>query len=401
MIEYVVVGNLETTGYYALGIPVIFGVLIVELNLERRQFSLAETISNLSAGLGTLVIGLFVGPGVYALWSWAYRGFAVLDWHGVWWRWPIALLVSDFCYYVHHRAGHRFAFLWAIHGVHHQHEYLNSTVGLRLEWLADLSTVVFFSLMPLLGFDPYTGFLTVSLLSLYTLTTHAPSLKIPGFGVLVTASSHGAHHSRDARYEGKNYGAMFTFWDRLFGTYKPHDWAQPLRVDVPTICRVHDGVSAQFSLMRELFADVRNASSLREAFWLLAGRPIHERPGAPVPRDESRLARQARIYLTADFAATTLLATWLLWARDSNPFAVKLGGAALVIWSLRAVGGHFDGRPRALEESALRWLAALALAAAVASFSPVFAVLLAAGSVAGLFALAVLKENLGGSAVPT
>ena len=32
------------------------------------------------------------------------------------------------------------------------------------------------------------------------------------------------HHSNDPRYYGKNLGARFIFWDRLFGTYlKPEE----------------------------------------------------------------------------------------------------------------------------------------------------------------------------------
>lgn len=390
--------RLETTGYYALGIPLIGAVLAYEVWRARESVSFAEAISNLSAGLGTLVIGIFVGPVVYALWDFAYSNLGAFDWGTAWWRWPVALLLSDLCYYTHHRAGHRFAFLWAIHGVHHQHEYLNSTVGLRLEWLADLSTVVFFSVMPLAGFDPFTGFVTVSVLSAYTLTTHAPALSIPGFGILVNAASHGAHHSRDARYSGYNFGAMFTFWDRAFGTYRPHDLSQPLHVDAPTVSRMHDGVAAQWSLLVELLEDVRRARTWRERLHLLVRRPGQDgRDGRIVPRNEAALTPGAKAYLLADFLAIVAFATWLLWIRADNSLAVRLAGAAWVIGSLRAVGGLLDGRPRALQESAARWLFGLALSVGLASQGPVVSGFLAVSAAAGLGWLLALRGQLSAS----
>ena len=58
--------DLDTLSWYALGIPVYLLVVCLEIWLSRRRgvqaFGFAEGISNLSAGLGTLVIGLFAGP---------------------------------------------------------------------------------------------------------------------------------------------------------------------------------------------------------------------------------------------------------------------------------------------------------------------------------------------------
>ena len=37
--------------------------------------------------------------------------------------------------------------------------------------------------------------------------------------VIVTPHMHKAHHSRDQRETDSNYANIFSFWDRLFGTY--------------------------------------------------------------------------------------------------------------------------------------------------------------------------------------
>lgn len=41
--------------------------------------------------------------------------------------------------------------------------------------------------------------------------------------VLVTPSVHGVHHASDEKYLDKNYGDMFTFWDRIFGTFQEEE----------------------------------------------------------------------------------------------------------------------------------------------------------------------------------
>jgi sterol desaturase/sphingolipid hydroxylase (fatty acid hydroxylase superfamily) len=374
--------ELETTAWYALGIPLFAAVIALEVFVGRRRgtrwVSFAETLSNLSAGLGTLVIGLFVGPLVLRLYEYGYS-LRVVDWRGSAWCWPFALLLSDLCYYAHHRAGHRFAILWSIHGVHHQHEHLASSVGLRLEWLADLSTVVFFSAMPLLGVDSTTGFAAIAALSLYALTTHSPMMARPSFGIFVTPATHGAHHSRDGRYADKNFAAMFTFWDRLLGTYaKPEG---DLAKDVPTICRAYDGVGAQFVLVAELVRRLGRETRWRDRVRVAFARPELASPPR-VPRDEALLSSRARAYLLADFLATALLGTWVLWMRGPGERWVAPAIAALVIWGLRTNGQLLDGRPRAAREHALRLVVALALSAALAAVHGVVAGAIAAGALA-------------------
>lgn len=39
--------------------------------------------------------------------------------------------------------------------------------------------------------------------------------------VLYTADTHRVHHAVDVRMQNSNYGDIFPWWDRLFGTYVP------------------------------------------------------------------------------------------------------------------------------------------------------------------------------------
>jgi alkylglycerol monooxygenase len=362
--------------------------------LARRRpekvFSFAETISNLTAGLGTLVVGLFAGPWVQRAWDLAHARLAPFPWpsHGAW-KLPAAVVLADLCYYVYHRAGHRFAIFWSIHGVHHQHEHLNSSVGFRLEWLADPYAALFFGLMPIAGVDSTTGFAAIALLSFYTLTAHSPVLARPSWGFLVTPAIHGSHHSRDGRFGGKNYGAMLGVWDRLFGTWLEPAKGDVLRADVPSICRTHDGVAAQFGLVAELGRALGRERTLVGKLRLLFSPPVVERAPAPL-RDDAHIPPRVRAYVLVSFLALTGFGGWLLWLRDARPLWVQITSAVALVAGLCTLGGLLDDRPGALLHERAR-LAVTGLAgAALTSHSPAAGVALACAAILGLAASRIL-----------
>jgi sterol desaturase/sphingolipid hydroxylase (fatty acid hydroxylase superfamily) len=388
--------DLDTASWYAFAIPAYVVYVAVEILLARRSktrvFSFAETISNLTCGLGTLVVGLFVGPWVLRAWDLVHDHVAPFRWpaHAAW-KLPAALVLADFCYYVYHRAGHRFAIFWSIHGIHHQHEHLNSSVGFRLEWLADPYAALFFGLMPLCGVDSQTGFFAIALLSFYTLTAHSPILPRPTFGFLVTPAIHGSHHSRDARFFGKNYGAMLGIWDRLFGTWLEPSRGDALRSDVPSICRTHDGVSAQLGLINELLRALRQQRTLRDKLSLLLAPPALEGPSATL-RDDADIPRPLRAYVLAQFVTVASFGGWLLWVRE-RPLSIQIVAAVLVVAGLRSLGGMLDGRAHALSTERARLVATAIAGALLASYASIASAALVATSLAGIAATIKLTEN--------
>jgi len=115
-------GRLETNGYYALGVPFYLGIIGLELLLSRRKglrtYGFADTIGSFSAGLGEIIIGIFLGPLLIGLYDFAFAHIALVHWpEGSLVPWVLAFLLGDLCYYWYHRAGHSVAVFWAIHGV--------------------------------------------------------------------------------------------------------------------------------------------------------------------------------------------------------------------------------------------------------------------------------------------
>ena len=125
----------------------------------------------------------------------------------------LALVVVDFAYYVNHRLLHRW---WTAHRVHHGAPAMDVWVTAR-NTLWTPMFIVYVWANSLFGWwlDVLDGYLLgAAITASLDLWRHSPlQLDIPG---LITPRHHAWHHSdrRDV-----NFGANFTLWDRLFGTY--------------------------------------------------------------------------------------------------------------------------------------------------------------------------------------
>jgi sterol desaturase/sphingolipid hydroxylase (fatty acid hydroxylase superfamily) len=371
------VGGLDTNGYYALGVPLYLALIGLELVTTARRrmavYGFANTIGNFSGGLGEVMIGLLVGPLLLGLYDFGYQHCALVRWpEGSIVPWVLAVVLADLCYYWNHRAGHRIALLWAIHGVHHQSETLNVSVATRHPWLSDLYAAFFYVPLPLLGVSGEKFFLAISLISFYALTVHSRVFHRPGFYVLVTPATHIVHHARNPRYIGKNLGAMFTVWDRLFGTHVEVDPSDPPDIGTPAGYQSHDGARSQWIFFRDLIALCRGAPSFRERLRVLFGPPGYRPPGVspdrrPPARAEAEIPRGVRLYVGWQFAVVLLFALWVLWLREQHPTLLLWLAVPFVLSSLATLGRLLDGRRGAAGTELARLFVSMALVLVLAA----------------------------------
>ena len=127
---------------------------------------------------------------------------------------------------------HKVRPLWAFHLVHHTDNNVDVTTGLRHHPGDSILRGLFFLLLIFFSGAPvYAVMIYQTLLVLSTAFTHAninlprPLDRILGF-VLVSPNMHKVHHHWKQPYTDSNYGAVFSFWDRLFGTYMNLDPGQ-------------------------------------------------------------------------------------------------------------------------------------------------------------------------------
>ncbi len=154
----------------------------------------------------------------------------------------LALLAKDLLWYVYHRMAHQLngslgLRLWRIHVAHHlpQQVYvLMHAIAHPIDALAARAL----SMLPLfiLGFSPEAVFLVSLLVSFQGLVSHFNvDIRVGWLNYfLIGTELHRYHHSAD-RTEVKNFGAVITLWDHLFGTfhYRPATVPKHLGVEQP------------------------------------------------------------------------------------------------------------------------------------------------------------------------
>jgi len=375
--------HLDTNAYYALGIPAYVLVVLLELWWTRRRglvaYRYADSFGNLSAGLGEIIIGLFIGPYLIALYVLGYEHYALVCWESnSWIPWVLAFFLGDFCYYWYHRVGHRVAIFWAIHGVHHQSEEFNVTVAMRHPWFSDFYSAPFYAPLPLLGVSPTQFFIAISAISFYSLSIHSKVFQRTGLYIFTTPATHIVHHCHNPRYIGRNLGAMFTLWDRFFGTHVEMRADDPPKLGTPYGYETHSGARAQWIYWRDLWHAVRAGGRLSERVRILFGRPGRHLRGTALiatrkARDDDEVPTWLKLYSAGQLCIAACFSVYILWLRDQHSVVVWMIAAVLVLWSLFSLGSLLDGDERAWSQELLR-LSAWVLAGAWFLAEPGYAV---------------------------
>jgi sterol desaturase/sphingolipid hydroxylase (fatty acid hydroxylase superfamily) len=135
----------------------------------------------------------------------------------------IAFISLDFAGYWVHRLQHVTNFFWNGHIVHHSSEEFNLACALRQSVSTIVRTFAVFLLPAALLGVPAQVIAVVAPLHLFSqFWYHTQHIHKMGFleKIIVTPSHHRVHHAINPIYIDKNYGQIFIFWDKLFGTYQ-------------------------------------------------------------------------------------------------------------------------------------------------------------------------------------
>jgi sterol desaturase/sphingolipid hydroxylase (fatty acid hydroxylase superfamily) len=131
-----------------------------------------------------------------------------------------ALLAADFLGYLAHRLFHQ-GKLWDFHAVHHASEELDWLSSVRLHPINQaFGQVLVIAPLALLGFNLQILGATSGLLTFWAIFVHSNVRWTfgPLRHVVATPAFHRWHHTSQSEGLDKNFGGLFLFWDRLFGT---------------------------------------------------------------------------------------------------------------------------------------------------------------------------------------
>lgn len=211
--------------FIGIGAISILGVLLFELWYQKkygiRIYDMADTITNAACGLSDRVFNIFLDTFQFIIWSKLYGRVSVLNIPYSVASWLLCLVVVDFIWYWYHRLGHEVRLFWAVHSLHHQSEQFNISVGFRISIFQSMLRGVFWLILPIIGFHPDLILTVLVFHGFYQLPLHTRANPKLGFleYIFVTPSAHRVYHGINEQYLDKNYGGIFIFWDRLFGTF--------------------------------------------------------------------------------------------------------------------------------------------------------------------------------------
>ena len=178
--------------------------------------------------LNSVVVSTFIAT----VWLWvsdwtAAHQFGLFHWVKLpgWANLLGAVLLLDVWMYKWHWMNHRFRFLWRFHRLHHSDARMDVTTSSRFH----LGEILFSSLLrvPLLvlsGIQLWQVVLYEAVLFAVVQFQHA-NVALPRHWdealrlFIVTPAMHKIHHSRVQRETDSNYASLFSFWDRMFGTF--------------------------------------------------------------------------------------------------------------------------------------------------------------------------------------
>lgn len=132
-----------------------------------------------------------------------------------------AIIMISFIEYVYHRICHN-KFFWELHKIHHAAEEMNIFTASREHPIVVSITIILISIpIALFGVDPYIAITCKMLLGGYNLMLHSKVYILPNFFKIffITTKDHHVHHSTLSEHFNRNFGNLFNFWDKFFGTY--------------------------------------------------------------------------------------------------------------------------------------------------------------------------------------
>ncbi|MGX1019235.1 sterol desaturase/sphingolipid hydroxylase (fatty acid hydroxylase superfamily) [Pseudomonas sp. Y3 TE3536] len=399
-----------------LAVPFFFVLIAVELVADRvrgqRNYTLADAINSLSTGALSTSTGLLtkgVGLLTYAL-AWEHLALLRLPLQA-WWVWVLAFVLYDLCYYWLHRLGHERNVLWAAHSVHHQSEEYNLTTALRQTSSGFIFSWIFYLPLALIGVPPLVFITVASLNLLYQFWVHTRHIAKLGWleWIFITPSNHRVHHAQNPVYLDRNYGGVFILWDRLFGTFKEEDPAEPVVFGVTTPLASWNPLWANLQFYAQLWRDARRTRSMWDKWriWFMptgwrpadvAARYPQAKPDLALFRKfEVALGRAQQAYVAAQFVVYVALGSYLMEVAERVPAAALILGWSIMALGLFVLGALLENRPWAVRLERARLLSnapALYLAGALglAVITPLGWVLLLAYSLLSVWGLSQCRR---------
>jgi sterol desaturase/sphingolipid hydroxylase (fatty acid hydroxylase superfamily) len=216
---------LEIAGGIFVAMIIVERAHLIRFDQALTFHGVLEILSNLSTGaLYKLVDGVVVATFLTYFYDDVVRLGLQLNFQNSIVGIAVLIFVSDFTFYLIHRAMHKTRYGWSSHITHHSSTRFNLSTALRQNFLFDLSGMAILWCLPLalIGFDKMSAVVAIELNLFYQFFLHTEVVRrLPAWfeAIFNTPSHHRVHHGDVPVQIESNFGGVLITWDRLFGTF--------------------------------------------------------------------------------------------------------------------------------------------------------------------------------------
>ena len=200
-------------------------VPLIPLNYNRRRHAVLNLILTLFQLLIAVTAGLLVVKTAQHAVQHRWGLLQIGPLPPVWQIIGGVLLLDFFTGYLIHRLQHRFSWMWCFHVIHHTDRQVDVSTALRHHPVETLFRFVAQWTAVVVGGIPIgVVFLYQIIAVFFAQLTHA-NVRTPQpvdravSWIFVTPNMHKVHHHFEKPLTDTNYGNVFSFWDRLLGTF--------------------------------------------------------------------------------------------------------------------------------------------------------------------------------------
>lgn len=215
----------------------LFPHLVRQINRIQHAFS-NVLIALIAAGINVTFMVLLTEKAM--AWHKAH-GFGVLnqiDFSGIFMI-VLAVVLFDLWMYIWHRFNHQVHPLWLLHRAHHNDINMDVTTALRFHPMEIIiSSILNIGIVVLLGMN-LTQFLVYNIVLQVIIFFHHSNIGLPENwdrllrSIVVTPNMHRVHHSLKDFETNSNYSSIFSFWDRIFVTFKKRGDTKTITYGLP------------------------------------------------------------------------------------------------------------------------------------------------------------------------
>ena len=213
------------------GFMVLMSIEILYGHFTSNQtYSFMDTLSSLSSGMTNILKDSLSLVLIIVSYPYILESIAIVNLESSITLYLVAFICVDFASYWNHRLNHKVNIFWNRHVIHHSSEEFNLACALRQSISAWIGFGALFLIPAALFGVPANIISLLAPLHLFAQfwyhTQHIGKLGFLEY-IIVTPSQHRVHHAINPIYIDKNMAAIFSVWDRLFGTFQEELDSEP------------------------------------------------------------------------------------------------------------------------------------------------------------------------------